>query len=352
MNQHSRFNLPLCMVVEEDIFSRVDEIIYNYMPDIKGQKAIIVTEEFLHKTYIDIVSEIQKDFGNALIYDVVDASYDNAVALAKRICMEDIKVVIGFGGGRVLDTAKYAAYISKAVYICLPTTLSNDSLASPFSVLATENMARKTLACKIPTAILVDIDMIMKAPVSQTLSGIGDTISKYTSTYDWTLAAKATNSRVDDFSYSIALMCYESVAHCDDKQIRSKAFIKTLSRALVMGGLAMEIAGSSRPCSGSEHLFAHAIEEYYKDIKISHGQAVALGSVAAAHFQGRDDLGLINICKEYGLILNPASYGIDKNLFEEIWTRAPKTRPDRVTILNTTNIDRAWLDEIYDRMAK
>ena len=99
-----------------------------------------------------------------------------------------------------------------------------------------------------------------------------------------------------------------------------------------------------------KHLFAHAIEEYYPDIKISHGLAVALGAVGAANFQGRDDLKLIEICKKYGLDLNPASYGIDKDTFCDIWNRAAGTRPDRVTILNDTDLNNDWLCDIYDRM--
>lgn len=350
MNQHSRFNLPLCMVVEEDVFSHVDEVVCEYLPEVKGQKAILVTEEFLKNTYSNIVDEIVKDFGNASVHLVGNADYDSAAALAKHICIDDIKVVIGFGGGRVLDTAKYAAFISKAIYICLPTTLSNDSLASPFSVLGTEGSSRKTLPCKIPTAIIVDTDMIAKAPISQTMSGIGDTIGKYTAVYDWTLSARAGGSRVDDFAYSMAWMCYDSVAHCDDKNLSSSHFMKTLSRSLVLGGLAMEIAGSSRPCSGSEHLFCHALEEYYPNIKISHGMGVALGCIGAASFQGRDDLKIIEICKAYGLDINPMSYGITQDIFADAWMRAAGTRPGRVTILNETELDRAWLDEIYTRM--
>ncbi len=271
--------------------------------------------------------------------------------LAKHICIQNIKVVVGFGGGRVLDVAKYAAFVSKAVYICLPTTLSNDSLASPFSVLQTEGMNRKTLGCKIPTAILVDTDMIMKAPKSQTLSGIGDTISKHTALFDWQLAAKQEGKPVDDFAYAIARMAYDSVYHCDDKSLTSKTFIRILSRALVMGGLAMEIAGSSRPSSGAEHLFCHAIEEYYPQLKISHGMAVALGSVGACIFQGRDESQLIEVCKAYGIDLNPASYGITKDIFADAWMRAPETRKDRFSILSTTQLNREWLDMIYDRMA-
>lgn len=351
MNQFNRFNLPLCLIVEEGVFEHVDETVAAYLPEITGQKTIIVTEQFLYDLYPGYLSEMKKDFGNSEIFLSKEGSFDQAVELAKYICMNNMKVVIGFGGGRVLDVAKYAAFVSKAIYICLPTTLSNDSLASPFSVLQTEGMNRKTLGCKIPAAILVDTDMIMKAPKGQTLSGIGDTISKHTALFDWQLAAKHEKKPVNDFAYAIARMAYDSVYHCDDKSLNSKTFIRILSRALVMGGLAMEIAGSSRPSSGSEHLFCHAIEEYYPELKISHGMAVALGSVGACIFQGRDETQLVKVCREYGIDINPASYGITKDIFADAWLRAPQTRKDRHTILSTTELNSKWLDMIYDRMA-
>lgn len=352
MNQHTRFNLPLCLVVEEDAFSHVDEIVGRYLPEIIGQKTLIVSEQFLIDTYKEKIEEIKKDFGSAEVYSMGPANYDEAVSIAKRVCIEDISIIIGFGGGRVLDCAKYAAFVSKAVYICLPTTLSNDSLASPFSVLGTEGSSRKTLPCKIPTAIIVDTDMIINAPVSQTLSGIGDTLSKHSALFDWDMEAKSKGKCVDDFAYAISRMSFDSVYHCDDKDIKNKTFIRILSRSLVMGGLAMEIAGSSRPCSGSEHLFAHAIEEYYPEIKISHGLAVALGSVAACTFQGRDDTKLLKVCREYGLDLDPMTYGITKDIFADAWLKARGTRPGRFTILDETELNREWLDDIYDRMVK
>ena len=351
MNQFNRFNLPLCLVVEEGVFAHVDETVSSYIPEIKGKKTLIVTEQFLFDTYQDYIKEMQKDFGDAEVFLSTAASYDVATSLAKKISVNNIEVVIGFGGGRVLDTSKYAAYISKAIYICLPTTLSNDSLASPFSVLEMEGVNRKTLGSKIPAAILIDTDMIFKAPVSQTLSGIGDTISKHTALFDWKLAAEHEGKNVNDFAYAISRMAYDSVYHSDQKDIKNKTFIRILSRALVMGGLAMEIAGSSRPASGSEHLFAHAIEEYYPEIKISHGTAVALGSVGACIFQGRDETQLVKVCREYGIDLDPAAYGITKEIFADVWMRAPETRKDRFTILSTTELNRGWLDMIYDRMA-
>ena len=352
MNQHTRFDLPICLAVEEDAFFHSDEIIKRYIPDIIGQKTIVISEEFLIGIYKEKITDISKDFGNAEIFAMKEASFDEAVAIAKKVCVEDIKVIIGIGGGRVLDTAKYAAHISKAVYICMPTSLSNDSLASPFSVLETYGKARKTFACKIPTAIIVDTNMIINAPEGQTLSGIGDTIAKHTALFDWKLSAAKTSTRIDDFAYALSRMSYDSVYHCDEKNMKSRVFIRILSRALVMGGLAMEIAGSSRPCSGSEHLFAHAIEEYYPDIKISHGLAVALGSVPACIFQSQDAKGLIDFYSTYGLDISPVSYGITKDMFADMWDKARTVRTGRVTILDDIILDRVQLDEIYDRMVE
>lgn len=352
MNQHTRFNLPICLAVEEDAFFHTDEIISRYIPDIIGQKTIIISEELLIGIYREKIMDISSDFGDAEIVAMSSASFDEAVSIAKKVCVEDIKVIIGIGGGRVLDTAKYAAHISKAVYICMPTSLSNDSLASPFSVLETYGNARRTFDCKIPTAIIVDTNMIINAPVEQTLSGIGDTIAKHTALFDWKLSAERTSSRVDDFAYALSRMSYDSVYHCDEKNMKSRVFIRILSRALVMGGLAMEIAGSSRPCSGSEHLFAHAIEEYYTDIRITHGLAVALGSIPACIFQGQDPSGMIDFFRTYGLDVDPHSYGITDDMFADIWDKARTVRPGRITILDEIKPDRVQLDEIYSRMAE
>ena len=352
MNQHTRFNLPICLAVEEDAFFHSDDIIKRYIPEIIGQKTIVISEEFLIGIYKEKITDISRDFGNAEILAMNSASFDEAVSIAKKVCVEDIKVIIGIGGGRVLDTAKYAAHISKAVYICMPTSLSNDSLASPFSVLETYGKARKTFDCKIPTAIIVDTNMIINAPEGQTLSGIGDTIAKHTALYDWKLSASKTSTMTDDFAYALSRMSFDSVYHCDQKNMKSRVFIRILSRALVMGGLAMEIAGSSRPCSGSEHLFAHAIEEYYPQIKISHGLAVALGTIPACIFQGQDPSGIMEFFRTHGLNIAPKSYGITEEMFEDMWLKARTVRTGRITILDDIKHDKVQLSEIYNRMVE
>ena len=181
----NNFKLPYHLIVEEGVFDRIPDVMEDVLPGLGHKKTILVTEENLKGIFTDQLSRIEEDFDDFETYLIKQASYDAATALAKYITMNDIRVVIGFGGGTVLDLAKFAAFVSKTHLISLPTTLSNDSLASPVAVLGTEGKARKTFKCTIPSAILVDVNIIVSAPDRQLLSGIGDTISKYTALVDW-----------------------------------------------------------------------------------------------------------------------------------------------------------------------
>ena len=349
----NRFRLPEHLIVESGIFNDVPRAMEDVFPGLHGKKAILVTEENLKNLFENIIAEIMHDFERCELYLIGSADYDSAAMLAKHITMQDISVVIGFGGGTVLDLAKFAAFVSKAKFVSLPTTLSNDSLASPVAVLGTEGKARKSFKCCIPDAILVDTDVIKSAPVRQLLSGIGDTISKDTALYDWKLAGLKTGDKVDDFAYMMSRMAYDSLLHSKDAELKCDEFLTRLTRALVMGGLAMEIAGSSRPSSGSEHLFCHALEECYpEEVNVPHGIAVAMGSVGACVFQKRDPAEIIGLIKGYGIPAKPSDNKVTKEIFIGAWHKAAATRADRYTILNETDLGDTALEKIYDMMER
>jgi len=347
----NNFKLPYHLIVEEGVFDRIPDVMEDVLPGLGHKKTILVTEENLKSIFTDQLKRIEEDFDEIETYLIKQASYDAATALAKYITMNDIKVVIGFGGGTVLDLAKFASFVSKTHLISLPTTLSNDSLASPVAVLGTEGKARKTFKCTIPGAILVDVNTIVSAPDRQLLSGIGDTISKYTALVDWKKAWDHGLEKVDDFAYMISKMAFNSIAYNDMKELKSKDFIKRLTQALVMGGLAMEIAGSSRPSSGSEHLFCHALDELYSEqVSVPHGIAVAMGSYGACQFQNRNTPKITRIIKEYGVPVCPSEWKITEEIFIGAWQKAAGTRPDRYTILNETDLSDERLRKLYYEM--
>ena len=347
----NRFKLPYHLLVDEGIFSRVDEVMQDCVPDISKKKSLLVTDATLQKLFPSIISGIVADFNHCELYTISGNNFDDAVSLAKYIVMNDISVVIGFGGGTVLDLAKYAAFVSKALYICLPSTLSNDSLASPVAVLGTEEGKRKTFSCAIPGAILVDVDVIMGAPETQLLAGIGDTVSKYTALKDWKIDSEKTGKALDDFAYMISKMAFNAICYNEEKTLKSKAFIKILAQALVMGGLAMEIAGNSRPSSGSEHLFCHSLEENFADkTRITHGLAVAMGSLPATIFHNGNVEKIKRILHQYKIPIKPSSWNITEEIFIQAWQKAPATRADRRTILDTADLSEKNLVQIYKMM--
>ena len=96
----------------------------------------------------------------------------------------------------------------------------------------------------------------------------------------------------------------------------------------------MQIAGSSRPCSGSDHLFCHALDELYNH-GLPHGIVVGIGTIGAAMLQGRDYTILVDLLKSYGIDLNPARRGITEEMFVKAWVYAKDVRKERYTILNT-----------------
>ena len=347
----NNFHLPYHLIVQEGIFTEIPETMQDEIPDLEERRTIFVTEANLKGIFNEMIHKIMACFPRSELYLIESATYDTAVSLAKYITMNDITVVIGFGGGTVLDLAKFAAFVSKSILISLPTTLSNDSLASPVAVLGTEGKARKSIKCTIPDAILVDVNVISSAPERQILAGIGDTVSKYTALNDWKLAHNRKKARVDDFAYMISKMAFNSLLHRAGEELKSKDFIKKLTQALVMGRLAMEIAGSSRPSSGSEHLFCHALDERFsEEVRVPHGIATAMGSYCACKFQNRNLGKITGMIKEYGIPVKPSDNGISKEIFIGAWQQASDTRPDRYTILNETELSDGMLGELYDEM--
>lgn len=347
MNQ---FSLPYCLMIDEGLYEHLDEALVECVPGIAEKKVMIVTEEALLNVISSYLEEMRRDLRKSELYLIKQNSFEQAMELARILCAKNFEAIIGIGGGKVLDVAKYAGFVSKVPYICLPTTLSNDSLASPVAVLDIDEKTRKTLGCKIPTGIVVDTNVIMNAPVEQLKSGIGDTISKYTALYDWKLDAAHKGDRVDDFAYMISDMALNSLCYNEEKSLKSKEFIKILTQALVMGGLAMEIAGNSRPSSGSEHLFCHSLEENYPKIRISHGMAVALGSVVSCMLQGRNAIRLREIFRSYEIDINPMNWNITKEIFVNAWQKASATRKERYTILNEVSLESSYLERIYDQL--
>src|SRR5262249_35558316 len=116
---------------------------------------------------------------------------------------------------------------------------------------------RRSLPTGLPDAVIVDTAVCLGAPVPLWCSGVGDLVSKLTAVQDWRLAFDACGTPLNDLA---ALMSDASVYQFMASPTRDPEGARLLATALMLNGVAMEIAGSSRPASGSEHLISHALD--------------------------------------------------------------------------------------------
>ncbi|MGH3112848.1 MAG: 3-dehydroquinate synthase, partial [Gaiellaceae bacterium] len=189
---------------------------------------------------------------------------------------------------------------------------------------------------------------VRTCPPEQLRSGVGDALSNLNALADWELAGRERGEPVDGLAAALARSGAESLLHRTD-DLDSDAFLTTLAEALVLSGLAMAVAGSSRPCSGACHEISHAIDALHPGTA-THGEQVAVGALFSSFL--RED-GLLDALaasfSRYGVPRLPRELGLTDEEFAAAVAYAPSTRPDRYTILEHLDMDE---DEITNRVRR
>ncbi len=210
---------------------------------------------------------------------VREASFEQAQTLFAAL-PATTQAVIGLGGGKALDTAKYVSFLGRLPYVAVPTSLSNDGFCSPQSSL-TLGGKRKSLPSRMPFGVVIDTAVTQAAPIALWWSGVGDLVSKITAVRDWKLAFHARGTLVDDFA---ALLSDATVFQFLARPVRDLEGERLLGNALMLNGVAMEVCGSSRPASGSEHLISHALDALSAKPRL-HGLQVGVATYIVSHLQ-------------------------------------------------------------------
>ncbi len=209
------------------------------------------------------------------------ASFEQAVEFFRQI-PSTTHAIIGVGGGKALDIAKYVAFLTRLPYMAAPTSLSNDGFCSPQSSLTIEDR-RRSLPAAIPFGVVLDTEVCLRAPEILWLSGVGDLAAKLTAVADWKLAFHANGEQVDDFA---ALLSDATVFQFIARPLRDSEGVKLLGTALMLNGIAMALCGSSRPASGAEHLISHALDSHSARPRL-HGLQVGVATYLVSRLQNQ-----------------------------------------------------------------
>ena len=252
--------------------------------------------------------------------------------LAAKLRARSYDAVVGIGGGTTVDTAKYAAARWALPMVSVATSLANDGIASPVASLINDGI-KGSYGVQIPLAVIVDLDFVENGPERVNRGGIGDVLSNISALADWELSREVRGEPVDGLAASLARMGAEAVInHPGD--MNDDGFVTVLAEALISSGLAMAVCGTSRPTSGGCHEIMHATDSLYPGTA-SHGELAGLGALFCTFLRGdlRRFKQMADCLCRHQLPAVPSDVGLDADQFVKVVEFAPRTRPDRYTIL-------------------
>ncbi|MEM0368359.1 MAG: NAD(P)-dependent glycerol-1-phosphate dehydrogenase [Desulfurococcaceae archaeon] len=330
-NIHEIF-LPQKVIVGEGAIFTLPNVLKSLARKNK-LKIGLVTGETTYKVGGVLVEELVNEIGEISVWKIRDSTLETANKVADEIQDKKIEVVLGVGGGKSIDIAKYSGHRANIPAISIPLAPSHDGIASPFSSLKGTDKPY-SMRTTVPYAIIADTEIISKSPRRLILSGLGDLLGKLVSVRDWALAHRLKGEYYGEYAAQLALLSAKHVLKYHEViATGSVEGVRILVEALISSGVSMCIAGSSRPASGSEHLFAHALEMLAPG-RVLHGEAVAVGTIIMLYIYG-DPLWkkVKRIMKKIGLPTTAEELGLQGDILVRALSIAHAVRPERYTIL-------------------
>jgi glycerol-1-phosphate dehydrogenase [NAD(P)+] len=280
-------------------------------------------------------------------FEVGGGTLDDAIKLADVMKKGHYDAVVGLGGGKIIDCAKFAAARIGLPLVAVATNLSHDGLCSPVATLDND-AGRGSYGVPNPIAVVIDLDVIREAPVRFVRSGIGDALSNISAVADWELANREKGEAIDGLAAAMARQAGEAVLR-HPGGVGDDGFLQVLAEGLVLTGISMSVAGDSRPASGACHEINHAFDLLHPKRAASHGEQCGLGAAFAMHLRGarEESAHMAEVLHRHGLPVLPEDIGFTVDEFVEVVKFAPKTRPGRYTILEHLDLSTDQIRDAY-----
>ncbi|WP_243680403.1 iron-containing alcohol dehydrogenase [Vulcanisaeta souniana] len=224
-----------------------------------------------------------------------------------------------------------------APYVSIPTIASHDGIASPpyVSHILQLDLSKHGIS-KVqrspPIAIIADTSIILEAPPRRyLLAGIGELIGKLIAVKDWELAVRVKGEEFSEYAAALARdSALIALRNRDRLKVHNEESVRIVVKALLGCGVAMAIAGNSRPCSGSEHLFSHAIDLLARDKgfrpALHGGEQVALGAIMMAYLHGMKWRRIKSFLQSLNIPITAKELGIDREIIIEALMMAHNVR--------------------------
>lgn len=329
MKEPKRIELPREVWMGPGVIKRVPNICLRLC---QRGRALVVSDPTTFKLAGREVERSLAAAGFGAYHVLIELANMRTVARVRKIVRRKIDFLLGVGGGRCIDVAKMASFQEGKPFLSIPTAASHDGIASSRASIKSKRRLT-SIETHSPLAIVADTLIIKRAPHRLLAAGCGDMVANLTAVRDWELAHRLRGEAFSEYAAALSLMSAQLVienAHVIRRHTEES--VRKVVKALISSGVAMAIAGSSRPASGSEHLFSHALDLIAPKPAL-HGEQCGVGVVMMSYLHGEDWQAIRDALRTIGCPTNARELGVPAKYVVKALTIAHRIRPERYTIL-------------------
>ncbi len=268
-----------------------------------------------------------------------EATLDEVDRVEAATAAAQARFLVAVGGGSKIDITKVVAARRKVPFVSVPTSAAHDGISSPRASLHGTRRAM-SIEAVVPIGILADTQIIVQAPFRLLASGCADVLSNVTAVLDWKLASRLRNEEYSSTGAALAEYAAQEIAdHAALIKPNLEESVWIAIRPMIMAGISMSVAGSSRPCSGSEHLFSHALDRLGAPAGL-HGEQCGVGAIMMMYLHGGDWRRLRSLLHTIGAPTTARELGAAPEDVVRALVEAHTLRPERYTILGDNGLNR------------
>ncbi len=342
-SKYKTMELPRIVVVGHDVLPSIPE---NCLRLGLPASALIVADDVTRKIAGKEIAQLLGESGYNVETKVIKGADAGTVASVQELADEiGPAFLAGVGGGRPIDVAKCASFNAGMPFISVPTAATHDGIVSSKASITVRGV-KESLDAQTPIAVFADTGIIVKSPFRMLAAGCGDIISNKTAVLDWKLAHVKKNEEYSSYAATLS----EITA---DMLIENAGQIKPgveesawqVIKALVSSGVAMSIAGSSRPASGAEHKFSHALDRLAKAPAL-HGEQCGIGAIMMMSLHRGNWQSIRDALAAIGAPTKAGQIGISGEEVIQALVRAKDIKTERYTVLGDEGLDAEEAEEL------
>jgi len=335
--------LPRNVVIGSEVIDLTGEVSKSL--DLKGP-SLIICDNITRKVAAERVESILSENGmEPHIIEIESSDMKTVERVVDATGKYGAAFLLGVGGGKCIDMAKLAARKVGRPYLSVPTAASHDGIASSRASVKVDGVSQ-SIQADSPLSVIGDTRVMVKAPFRLLAAGCADIISNVTAVLDWKLANRLKGEYYSDYAGELSKMAAVLMmdrAHLIKPNLEES--VRLTMKALVSSSVAMSIAGSSRPASGSEHLFSHALDNLAKKPAL-HGEQCGVGAIMMMYLHGGDWEGVREALETIGAPTTARKMGVSDEEVVEALSIAHAVRTNRYTILGDSGLTRKAAENI------